>query len=468
MKRRFTAAAVMMVAASLTAQVTETELRDAHGAHAGKTVHVGSLALTVRSDADGHFGAGNMPTLASIKDQNGRDTELRADNGDLIARLAYDGEGHPAKIAFGDGMQLTVTRDKKRSYKETLVGPTGKVIRVRDVDATYSRPNGGLVLDAVASTLGLSANWRNEVTIEASASTYIVKSNATGKPLLYVVRDGPNEVGFDTNGQPLFYEVWANLYSGFATHPDEFGDLQTVVPDRFIYTRDGRVGAYVYTPSRTAISSVWVEKNAAGVSVIKYQCDVEPPAPNSGSSPGNANATNESAAARNPRRSLRPGVETSTCYSVYEYTYQTCEYYPDGTLIGCSDPTAVYDRYCVYTPDPLGGGATGGGSPLGEPDHWHTQQHRRKRDEQSQYEITDLAMQRLIRKSDDEQSSDRRDDVVYHHAAARVGDPAVLFEQRSRLLQRAIAANHRRPNSLPAELVAACVDESRQHSGLGV
>jgi len=361
MKRSFVGAVIVMVATAVAAQVTETEPRGPHGTHAGKTVHAGSLTLTIRSDGGSHFGAGDMPMLTSVKDQNGRDLEIRADNGNLIASIAYDGDGHPAKITFPDDLKLTVTREGKRLYKETLIGHTGKAITVRDVDATYSRPCGGVVLDAVASSLGLSANWRNEVTIEAADSTHIVKAKTTGKTLLYVVRDGPNQVGFDPDGKPVFYEVWANLYSGFASHAEDFGDLQTVVPDRFVYTRDGRVGAYVYTPSRTAISSVWIEKDAAGTSTINYQSDVQSAGPKSGSSSGTAKAPDSTPAIQNVRRYLRPRADATTCTYIYEYTYQTCEYYPDGTLIGCSDPTDVYDKYCYYTPDPYGGGVTGGG-----------------------------------------------------------------------------------------------------------
>jgi hypothetical protein len=146
------------------------------------------------------------------------------------------------------------------------------VLKERVFDPTRRKPAEPLILDPVARQLGLSAKWRDEISIESAGdSTSIVKEKSSGRILLYVVRDGPNKVGFDAAGTPLYYDVAAMFLVGPMSNPEELANLEPLLPNRFIYTRDGRVGAYVYTPAVMGIYSFWTERDASGARIVQYR-----------------------------------------------------------------------------------------------------------------------------------------------------------------------------------------------------
>src|SRR5262245_27352403 len=109
-KRLLVVMFLMALTVSVAAQVTEAERRDHQGAYAGKTVRVGSLALTVRSDASEHFGAGDMPTLTFLKDAAGRDVSIMTDKGDSVMDIHVRENGHADKVTLGNGLKLSVVR----------------------------------------------------------------------------------------------------------------------------------------------------------------------------------------------------------------------------------------------------------------------------------------------------------------------------------------------------------------------
>lgn len=302
-----------MVPALVNAQVSESEQHDARGAYAGKTVYVGSLALRIRSDASEHFGAGDMPTLTFLKDADGRDVSIVTDKGDAVADIRLKANGHADLVTLGNGLKLHVVAQGEKKYEETLIGRTGKVLKDRIIDPTRRKGAEPLVLDPVARQLGLSAKWRDEVTIEALDSTSsVVKQKSTGKTLLYVVRDGPNKVGFDAQGNPLYYEVMAQFYSGRADVNAEYADLQGLIPDRFIYTRDGQIGAYVYTPAVTGIYAFWTEKDASGATIVQFRAGDGGTGPAGGKSVSPTSTTGATANGRHLR-------STPMDYCIIEY-----------------------------------------------------------------------------------------------------------------------------------------------------
>jgi hypothetical protein len=81
-------------------------------------VHVGSLALTLRSDASEHFGAGDMPTLTFVKDAGGRDVSIVTDNGDVVADVHIRENGHADRVTLGNGLKLSVVRQGNNAYRK--------------------------------------------------------------------------------------------------------------------------------------------------------------------------------------------------------------------------------------------------------------------------------------------------------------------------------------------------------------
>jgi hypothetical protein len=150
------------------------------------------------------------------------------------------------------------------------------VFSERIVSSIPSRPPDAVFLEPVAANLGLSANWRDEIEVQSNDSLQTVKNKSTGETLLYVVRFGPDRVGFLPDGTALYYDVRTELFVGRATHTERYAELQFLVPDRFIYTRDGRVGAYVSAPAVSGISSFWVEHDSLGKTLVRFSAPALP------------------------------------------------------------------------------------------------------------------------------------------------------------------------------------------------
>jgi len=175
-------------------------------------------------------------------------------------------------------------------------------------------------------------------------------ASKTGRVLVYVVRNGGDKIGFTADGKALYYEVMADLYAGKTSEASEYQNLQTLIPDRFIYTRDGRVGAYVWTPARNGISAVWMDRDTSGVAVVRFR------SASAGEAPAHANGVSTDGIksdAQNPSASpvilarIRQPVRQDFC--IVDYTTTD---WGDGT-----STTVITDVQCFY----FGGGGGGGG-----------------------------------------------------------------------------------------------------------
>jgi hypothetical protein len=266
---------------------------------------------------------------------------------------------HPEKITLGSGMKFMVVAEGNGRYKQTLSDPQGKVFSDRLVNPLPRRPADGVFLEPVAAELGLSANWREEIEVESSDSLLTVKNKATGKTLLYIVRVGPDRAAFLPDGTTLYYDVLAQLYVGRAKHPERYGDLQALVPDRFIYTRDGRIGAYVATAANNGISSFWTERDASGKLLVRFSAGATDAGSPHGASALSVSPDNWAEIAHDgernaQRRNLRPSPNVT----YYCETTQTC-YWTDYGDSGCwPSQTTCYCVDCAQ-----GGGGTCSESP---------------------------------------------------------------------------------------------------------
>ncbi len=213
---------------------------------------------TVHADA--------MPAVVKRRDPGGRQVGLTTAHGDPIADFHLKATGAVDTVQLGTDLQLTLVKQGHQEYKETLTARRqGRVLSERHLSAaTRGRP--ALVnLDAIARDLGLTANWANDTTsVLDSTGSLVTVRNRAGAALLYVVLAADDSVGYDTKGNVLFYDLATDIHSGPATDTDTKVDEFTFVPDHFILTRDGRLGAYVSTAAPDAIASIWTDRDALG------------------------------------------------------------------------------------------------------------------------------------------------------------------------------------------------------------
>jgi hypothetical protein len=350
--------------------------------YTGVTVHIGARSLTLQSDLqNSRLKAGEMPALIKQRDAEGRDVAVITESRTPVAAINVKSNGHPDTITLGNGLKYMVVAQGNGLYKESLFGAKGKVLNSRSISADPRRPAELVNLDPVARDLGLSSEWRQEIAVEANGSLLTVSDKA-GKVLLYVLRNGPDSVGFDPAGTPLYYDVMATLFVGRAEVDKEYADLDTLVPDHFIYTRDGRIGAYVRNAAVAGIHSFWTERDASGANIVKFKGGVAP------SHSGSAHSVRPSGASpdlpERPRdlqaapswRNLRPSPNatyycetTQTCYST-DYGESGC--WPAQTSCYCVDCTSggvgtcggllpsILSTTALSNPRPeCGGGGTG-------------------------------------------------------------------------------------------------------------
>jgi len=250
----------------------------ADGALSSKTVHVGHSALTVRPEHTQSFGAGSMPGLKFISDSGGRETTIVTSSGAPVARYEIDTVHRSASLKLGNGMNLTITgRPDKRSYVERLVDPVGHVLSERVVTPKQQPATKRLDLDPVLRELSLDADWENNIEITRDVtSSVLTVTNPKGTRLLYVVQHGPDQFGFDSNDNALFYDVLVDRYRGHFDDPDVLVDMAALLPDHIVTTADGRVGAYVSMPASGAITGFWDERLPSGATRYAYRSDARP------------------------------------------------------------------------------------------------------------------------------------------------------------------------------------------------
>jgi hypothetical protein len=328
---------------------------DASGEASGTTVRVRQLALHVDFDRSGHVEADSMPQVLRQRDSAGRDVSLISANGNPLAGFHVRKDGTVESLELGNGMKLAVSKQGHQHYSQALSAPgVEKPLARRSFSAATRRTPTLVVLDAVARDLGLIGDWQSQTTAELSTTGSLVTvRNRAGAPILYVVRAGADSIGFDLQGNALFYDLAADIHSGLATDTETKVDEFTFVPDHIILTRDGRLGAYVSTPAPNGIASFWSEHDASGNVVYAYSFG------NMTRGTVQTNRNTETSDANRPRGRLRP--ETLTMYCTWTVvTTESCYYDGAGISLGCSGSTDHYEQSC-WSDGATGGGGSGGG-----------------------------------------------------------------------------------------------------------
>lgn len=246
-------------------------LYDAKGNQIGLTVHVGSLALTVRSSRDSGLSAGGL-AVHKERDADGRDAALIRSDGSAVARFGFARSGRVVSLELSDGMKLSITPQGREKYQESLsIGHGAQKVRESSVSTSTRLRPGDLTLDIVAKQLNLGDSWLTAVTSTRNETgTLTTVLDRANHPLLYIVHQGPDSVAFDNSGRVLFIDVFSDMYRLPPGETEEWSDIQPLVPDHTILTADGRVGAYVSAPAPGAIRSIWEERDAEGKAIYLF------------------------------------------------------------------------------------------------------------------------------------------------------------------------------------------------------
>lgn len=239
--------------------ITDEYLYGASGEWEGLTVHVKTLALTLRATRNGAITAPGMPPLSATRDTLHRDIAWTSD-GVVVGRVEYDSAGQVQRFTLDNALTLEIDP----SGGEVLRSPDG-VIASAAAGARRSKREFRYSLDVVADRLGLGTDWANKVKVtENETGSLLTLTGSNGAVLAYVVQVGPNRAAFSADGKPLFYDLPLN-YTDRAS-PSLGGDvaidptvkLQGVLPGRLVVGTNGDAGVYVERPADGAIQSFWV------------------------------------------------------------------------------------------------------------------------------------------------------------------------------------------------------------------
>lgn len=318
------------------------------------TIHVGDVPLTVNFDKEGHLQAGDMPRVTRERDSQGRDISIVDEAGQSIADFKIQPRGTVDRLELRSGLKFSVVKQGPRKYKETLTAPGGKRLKETVISAMTRMPPVLVSLDAVARQLGIGLDWSTTTTatLDETGALVTVTNRATGAPIVYVVRVDNDQVAFDRQGKVLFYDLYTDVHSGFSSDPDTKVDEYTYVPDHIVLTRDGEVGAYVWTPTAEGIHSFWTEQAADGSVVLSVRAGAQ-------AKVTSVESSSPSSDAKPPRRSLRPAPLSGEGSSCVLTDVETC--YSAGLGGGCADDYYWSCYGGTYYPDGSSGGTTGGG-----------------------------------------------------------------------------------------------------------
>jgi len=173
-------------------------------------------------------------------------------------------------------------------------------------------------------------------------------SNKAGKVILYVVRNGPDSVGFTPDGKPLYYDVIVFLFVGRAEVDAEYTDLAPLMPDHYIYTRNGRVGAYIRNSAVAGIHTFWTERDSSGKTLVHYSAGStstkDDGSPRTMSGPSASPNTEQNIGERERTSLQRKEFRPSPNATYYCETTQTCVTTQTGEE-SCFEPRTTC--YCI-------------------------------------------------------------------------------------------------------------------------
>jgi hypothetical protein len=126
-----------------------------------------------------------------------------------------------------------------------------------------SRPWRPIAIDLFTGELGLPDSWTEEVAIRHNASgSLFVVSNRSEEVLLYIVRGGWVNVGYDRHGKALFYDI---DFGGVLEETNETAH----VPSRLILAADGRLELQAPMAPDEALESLWFDDGKVKTRVLR-------------------------------------------------------------------------------------------------------------------------------------------------------------------------------------------------------
>jgi len=349
---------------------------DLSGNPSGMTVIVGGVSLSLNYGA-GESGGGwvyaaPLPPLFHTADAHGRTVAatlypgMWMDNGEWefdtnappaipVASFVYGESGHVSAVTLSNGlsMQLQTTLESDGSppwgtpatpselVSQTVYGSDGTLLAsASPAGGTNAMRVAPTQLDAVATQLGLGANWAETLTFTRSANGQLttVRNWTTGEVKLYLVDVGEFRVGYTPSGTPVFYDFTPNYSAAEEFEADPSIKVAGVAPTQIVMTADGAAGMYNDRPAEGAVYGVW--NDAAGVAHFGRL------------------TTEPASSGRMASQSLRAGKMRVNSYKRYTATV-------------CADGQCWNTVWFEYVDDYGGGGGGGGGGgtlpPTGPP-----------------------------------------------------------------------------------------------------
>lgn len=274
---------------------------DLSGNPSGMTVMVNGVSLTVNYGTGGNGGgwlyAAPLPPLFHTADVHGRTVAatlypgMWMDNGGWefdtnahppipVASFVYGESGHVSAVTLSNGlsMQLDSTLESEGSppwgtpatpsvlVSQTVYGSDGTLLATATpAGGTNAMRVAPTQLDAVATQLGLGANWAETLTFTRSANGQLttVRDWTTGEVKLYLVDVGEFRVGYTPGGTPVFYDFTPNYSAAEEFEADPSIKVAGVAPTQILMTAAGATGMYNDRPAEGAVYGVW--NDAAGV-----------------------------------------------------------------------------------------------------------------------------------------------------------------------------------------------------------
>lgn len=264
---------------------------DPSGAESGLTVYVDGVALSLdysTSEYGGFVYAAPLPPMMDTNDAYGRTTSVTLypgmwyDNGEWTldvngpdpipaATLAYGPSGHLSSITLNTGLSMELARLATASTPSDLVSQNvyagdGTVLATgAPAGGTNSMRIAPTQLDAVATQLGLGANWAETLVFTRSANGQLTtaRNATTNQVVLYMVDAGPYRVGYTPDGTPVFYDFSPSY--GVSADPanDPATQLAGVAPQQIVMTATGATGMYTDRPADGAVYGAWTDSSGA-------------------------------------------------------------------------------------------------------------------------------------------------------------------------------------------------------------
>lgn len=250
----------ILLLCALPSLAQDTYSYDGDGNTIGLSTVVDGLTLSVRATAEGVISAPGMPTLTTSFDSSHRLRSLNGPGGPLVT-YTYAGDGSVRTVTLPGDLRLTSTIVHGVLTQQVSAG--GVNVQQAQVPGMDDSPYGHgrwhlLLLDLLKRQLHLSDDWFNTVSLKYNADdTVDTVRSQNGMFLFYLLRFGTINVGFDSRGQGLFYDIDRPL--------EIMGQVETpsgAPPTRIVVTRDQRVQVQAPWTPDGAIESIWYDPAA--------------------------------------------------------------------------------------------------------------------------------------------------------------------------------------------------------------